>query len=308
MRVTIALCSRNNCASLLSTLSSLNRLKPSLPTELLLVDNGSTDGTWDAVSQYSHPIFPVHTLRQETRGLCWARNLALANSHGDILVFTDDDVRVPPEWIDTITRPILEERAEAVVGGISIAPALLRSWMTWVHRALLASTDTLEPEEPRYLIGANMAFLRSVIAKVPEFDVELDPGRLGGWGDTLFSWQLKAAGFRLKGVFDHPIEHHFNPSRLSRAAFLSAARVQGRCRAYVDYHWHHARRPSVRQGLKALARLAKLRATNYPPAPEGADDEELRWVEMIHEIFQWAIERRRPRRYQKHGLRRLPNT
>jgi glycosyltransferase involved in cell wall biosynthesis len=307
MRVTIALCTRNNCASLLNTLGSLDRLRPSLPTELLIVDNGSTDGTRDALSRYSHATLPTRKLREETRGLCWARNLALASSQGDIVVFTDDDVRVPPEWIDTITRPLLEGRAEATVGGITIASNLVRPWMTRIHRALLASTDALEPEEPRYLIGANMAFLRSVTAKVPEFDVELGAGRLGGWDETLFSWQLKAAGFRLKGVFDHPIEHHFNPSRLSRTAFLSSARVQGRSRAYVDYHWHHARRPSVREALKSLGGLVKLRVRSYPPAREGIGEEELRSVEILHEIAQWARERQRPRHYEKHGLRRLPN-
>jgi hypothetical protein len=119
---------------------------------------------------------------------------------------------------------------------------------------------------------------------------------------------LKAAGFRLKGVFDHPIEHHFNPSRLSRAAFLNAARVQGRCRAYVNYHWHHARRPSIRQALKSFARLTNLRVRGHPPAKEGISEEELRSVETIHELVQWTIERRRPRRYEKHGLRRLPDS
>jgi hypothetical protein len=152
-----------------------------------------------------------------------------------------------------------------------------------------------------------MAFLHSVTAKVPEFDVELDPGRLGGWGDTLFSWQLKAAGFRLRGVFDNPIEHHFNPSRLSRAAFLAAARVQGRCHAYVNYHWHHAWRPSGREALKEVGQLAKLRLLRDPPPDEGIDEMELRLVARIHEAVQWFIESRRPRRYEKHGLRRLPS-
>jgi len=54
-----------------------------------------------------------------------------------------------------------------------------------------------------------------------------------------------------------------------------------------------------------LGRLARLRARGYPPAQEGIDEEELRPVATVHEIVQWTRERRRPRHYEKHGLRRL---
>ena len=49
------------------------------------------------------------------------------------------------------------------------------------------------------LTGANMAFARRVLDKVPGFDRELGPGGLGFCDDTLFSLQLRTAGFRLAG-------------------------------------------------------------------------------------------------------------
>jgi len=307
MNLSIALCTRNNCASLVRTLDSLRSLSLPFAGELLLIDNGSTDGTWDVLGSYIHPTLTVRRIMEVTPGLCYARNRALAESTGEIIVFTDDDVRVSPKWIDSLTRPLLQKRAEAVVGGIRLAPHLIRPWMTAMHRAWFASTEALDPAQPNYLIGANMAFLRSVTAKVPQFDVELDPGRLGGWGDTLFSWQLREAGFRLLGAFDHSIEHHFDESRLSRPNLLRAARIQGRCHAYVLYHWQHGFLPApVPRVLRKLPAAGRLWLRNMTQDPEGgATEQELTFVASIYIELQWLRERRRPRNYDKRGLRRL---
>ena len=179
--------------------------------------------------------------------------------------------------------------------------------MTATHRAWLASTESLDPAAPAYLVGANMAFVRTVLAKVPEFDVELDPGRLGGWGDTLFSWQLREAGFRLLGVFDHAVEHHFAESRLSRPSFLRAAEVQGRCHAYVLHHWQHGARPApVLHLLNDLLRLSRLRLIRTRQhSIEGAPESELALVASIYIEWQWLRERRRPRNYDRRGLKRV---
>src|SRR5258705_10786761 len=104
MKISGALCTRTNCASLLRTLESLRAVRVDCPAELLIIDNGSAAGTWDALRGYSHPTLTVRRVIEEKRGLCHARNRALAESHADIIAFTDDDVRVSPEWIKALTR------------------------------------------------------------------------------------------------------------------------------------------------------------------------------------------------------------
>src|SRR5262249_44378174 len=146
-------------------------------------------------------------------------NTALAASAADIVLFTDDDVLVPPGWIAGMCAPILAGRADAVAGGVRIAAPLNRPWMEPFHRAILASSELAEPSAPRALTGANMAVARRVFERVPQFDPELGPGALGGWGDTLFSYQLVKAGFRLVAAFDVVADHQPDPDRLSRAAF-----------------------------------------------------------------------------------------
>jgi GT2 family glycosyltransferase len=61
--------------------------------EIFVVDDGSTDGTECAVVQFNEgSSVPIHYLRQDHRGAAAARNLAIREALGALLLFTDDDV------------------------------------------------------------------------------------------------------------------------------------------------------------------------------------------------------------------------
>jgi GT2 family glycosyltransferase len=114
-----------------------------------------------------------------------------------VLLFTDDDVHPPIDWIEYMIAPILNEEADAVAGGIRIAPALKRPWLLPEHEMWLASTEYSGCPDWHPLIGANMAVHRRVFSKVGGFDPEIGPGALGHAEDTLFSLQMRRAGFVL---------------------------------------------------------------------------------------------------------------
>ena len=109
--------------------------------------------------------------------------------------------------------------------------------MTPMHRAWLAASVRLDAQNPSQMIGANMAFARGILARVPAFDPELGPGGTGYGDDVLFSLQLKEAGFRLRSAFDVAVVHHFQPKRLERAQWLSAVRGHADTQAYLRHHW-----------------------------------------------------------------------
>jgi glycosyltransferase involved in cell wall biosynthesis len=311
MNVTVAICTQNHRESLRQTLATLARahVPEGLDCELLVVDNASTDGTAEMVR--SHAPVPRMTLRyasEPRRGAAHARNTAVAEARGEIVLFIDDDVRPYPDWLEKICAPIVEGRAHAVVGGVKLAPHLERPWMTPRHRAWMASTETLDAEDPPAIISANAALSKEVFRRVPCFDTELGPGRLGFWEDSLFSFQLKEAGYRIAAAFDAVAEHHFDESRLSRSSFLDRARKEGRSWAYVAHHWEHREVAAPRRLMtKSALYLAKRRALERPGRhhPEGLPEWEMDAVVQIYFQRQYLAERARPRNYERRGLVKL---
>jgi glycosyltransferase involved in cell wall biosynthesis len=311
MDVTITICTYNHADSLRQTLDAIGRVRvpEGLRCELLVIDNNSTDGTAELVQGFRlDNRLPVVYLFEPRPGKCFACNAALAAARGRFIMFTDDDVRPPADWIEGMSAPLLAGRAHAVAGGVRIAQHLERPWMTWLHRACLASTDSLDPEDPGVMVGANMAFSLEVLAKVPAFDTELGPGALGFHDESLFAFQLREAGYKIVAAFDVAVEHHFDESRLARASFLDTAFKMGRSSAYWAHHWEHEeiRRPRLELAL-ARARLAKWRLVKgrESASPEGMPHWELHLLKELHLRRHYLSERKRPRNYERHGLVKL---
>ena len=156
----------------------------------------------------------------------------------------------------------------------------------------------------RDLVGANMAFDRSVLKRVTGFDQELGPGRLGFGEDTLFARQLVVDGHViLHGDDDTTIEHHFDPSRLTPRAFRESAARRGRSKAYIAVHWGHDE-PSMRRlrALTATARAAVETARSPFRRAGTADDGVLTAIQRMAYLSQVEIELARGRKYTKQGL------
>ncbi len=304
--VTIILCTRNRATDLRETLASIAGLDvPSdLPTELLLVDNGSFDRTREIATSANLPNMPLRYVIEPRPGKGHAYNKALSEARGSIYLFTDDDVRIPRDWIERMCRPILLAQADATLGSTRMAEHLRRPWMRPVHLVWLTDCDYSKATDPQGLIGANMALSRKVFDTIGGFDTNLGPGALGFCEDTLLAGRALAAGFTIRGAGDVFIEHHFDPARLSRQAFLDRTRRQGQSSAYLAYHWHHQpiRFPLLRWIMySALLMLHRLPFIFRPPPSEGATERELVLVEKAAWNLQYARERRLgPRRY-KHG-------
>jgi glycosyltransferase involved in cell wall biosynthesis len=185
---------------------------------------------------------PIRLVVEQAPGKGQAFNTGISTAAGEIMLCTDDDIRVPLNWIEGMCRPILDGVADAVAGGVIfphyIADALARPPYS-SRRSWFASTEELDREAPARMVGANMAFHRQVLDRVPRFDLELGPGALGFYDETLFSLQLMAAGYKLAGAFDIMVEHHFDLTRLTRKGMIDLARKMGRSHAFVFHHWEH---------------------------------------------------------------------
>ena len=233
LRASIIITTRNRASLLRGTLESFRRLvvPAALSTELLVVDNASSDESAEVIKSTGLPQLPVRYLYEPGPGQSNARNSGLAHARGEIILFTDDDVRIPPNLLEAMCRPILCGHADAVAGGVKLAPELHRPWMKRLHRTWLASTERLNPAAPREMIGSNMAFSRRVLSRVPQFDPELGPGALGFGDETHFSARLLKAGFVIAGCLQVSVEHCPDVARLGRRSWLASAWKRGATKA-----------------------------------------------------------------------------
>ncbi len=304
--VAIIICTRDRADSLRETLVSIGRcaVPPDIAAELLVVDNGSTDHTAAVVAAAGLRNLPVRRVLEATPGLSRARNAGLRATTADVVLFTDDDVRVPEHWIEGMCRPIFSGRAAAVAGGVHLPahyePALAQEPFR-SRRGWFAANGDVDPDRPNHMVGANMAFSRRVIEALEGFDPQLGAGALGFHEEALFSWRLREAGFRLVTALDTSVEHHFDLSRLTRRTLLHMAERMGRSEAYVSYHWHQDEAPAgpAKVWRARLLLLAARLAAPWHALANHAPVWEMQRVQTLAYWRQLARLRGTPRHYRR---------
>jgi glycosyltransferase involved in cell wall biosynthesis len=310
MLITVILCTRNRAESLQLTLDSLGQVQ--VPTgwevELMIVDNGSNDATKSISLATRLSNLPIRYVSEPLKGKSHACNTALALAMGQIFLFTDDDVRVPHDWIEGMCRPILNGSADAVAGRVifpaNIEMAMSRSPLSSL-RSWFASTETLDLNAPTKMVGANMAFHRRVLARIPGFDLELGPGAIGFGEETLFCRQMLEAGFKIAGAGEVAVEHHFDLTRLSSDSLIAIAQSMGRTHAFIFHHWQHQQSRIARLRL-FLAKIIRI-WTGMLYAITGANDGDrflhvLRAEKTLAFYSEYLVQIRRPRKYTLRGL------
>jgi len=124
MKVSFIVCTRNRVASLLETLGSMTRAieaAPGAEAEIIVVDNGSRDGTDTALKRWSASVstdrFDVLLLAQSRPGVAGSRNAAIARSSGDIIAFIDDDCVVSDQYLRDLIAHYAGDTESVIRGG-----------------------------------------------------------------------------------------------------------------------------------------------------------------------------------------------
>lgn len=104
--------------------------------EIIIVDDGSNDGTTEILSSISHPLIRVFR-HPQNRGKGAAIKTALSHATGDMVIIQDADLEQDPEDIYQLVEPILKEGAEVVYGSRFLGQRPKMKWMTyWANRFL----------------------------------------------------------------------------------------------------------------------------------------------------------------------------
>ena len=131
-------------------------------TEVVVVDDGSTDRTGAIADQYEG----FHVIHQENKGLSAARNVGMAASTGEIVAYTDSDCVVDPDWLHYLVATFLSSGLPAV-GGPNLPPPE----DSFVASCVAASPGgplevLLDDEEAEHIPGCNMAFRREALEEI----------------------------------------------------------------------------------------------------------------------------------------------
>jgi GT2 family glycosyltransferase len=202
-RVSVVVCAYNAAETIDDCLGSLERL--TYPDyEIILVNDGSRDRTAEIAR--THPL--VRVIDVPNSGLSVARNVGLAEATGDIIAYTDADVRVDPDWLTFLVQPLITSDVVAS-GGPNVVPADDPPMAQAVARAPGGPTHVLLDDRiAEHVPGCNMAFRRDALVAVGGFN----PVYLRAGDDVDMCWRLQAHGGHIGFASSALVWHHHRSS------------------------------------------------------------------------------------------------
>ena len=201
--VDIIIPTRNRGALIATTIHSILTIS-SPKFNLWIVDQSDDDQTQTAVADHFTSDSRLHYLRTDTIGSNRARSIGASLGSAPIILFTDDDCRVDPNWVDAMHREFLNSPdAWAVFGRVleddqykpEIPPSIAPVNTGGIKMALKDDMVRRVYKGNRLNLGfghgANMGVRRTCLEKIGGFD-----NMLGAGGEFL-SWPERDLGYRI---------------------------------------------------------------------------------------------------------------
>ena len=229
LKYSVVIATYNRASDLRDTLRSLAGLEADGAWETIVVDNNSTDETRRVVEDAA-PAFPVDLryVFEREQGRSPALNAGIRAARGQIVATTDDDVRVPTNWLCAAAAGLSSLSCDFVGGRVlPIWRAPRPQWLpnhggkAWAVIALLDYGDQPLEFGARVPLGVNMAFRRDAFDRAGLLDP--NTGRKAGTllGQEIREWCLRARQAGLRGFYvpEMSVEHVIPAERLRKGYF-----------------------------------------------------------------------------------------
>lgn len=176
--------------------------------EVIVVDNASTDKTFDIASSFPH----VRVVKEHSKGTTHARKRGFLEAKGDIIAFIDADTKMPKGWVDMIVHTFSTKHHVVCLSGPYKYENV--SWVTKssIHLYFFLSWPVYKIVG--YMaIGGNIAMRKSALDTINAFDTSID-----FYGDdTHMAKQLHRVG---KVLFLKKFSIHTSPRRFQKEGTL----------------------------------------------------------------------------------------
>lgn len=167
MRLTFIIPALNEAEHLPRTISAIRKTMGSqAPYEIILCDNGSTDGTPELAEQMGCKV-----IQDRTATISRLRNLGARESQGEVLVFIDSDISLEEDWFHTLKFVLSEDGAyNSLTGSKYLPPKQTKSFIINNWFALLPKT------EQNYINSGHLVAPKAIHEKIGGFNEEMRTG------------------------------------------------------------------------------------------------------------------------------------
>jgi glycosyltransferase involved in cell wall biosynthesis len=250
--ISVIVPNHNGAATLGETLAAIRRSDPA-PLEVIVVDDASSDGSPKIAAEY-----PVRLIRHEKcLGASSSRNTGAREAKGDILLFIDNDVVIPPRTLGMIASHLGDRRISGVIGLLR-ATNRYRDFCSRYKNYYMHYTYLKLPEFVNVFYTSVAAIRKYVFWDCGGFD----PSYRGATIEDMdFGLRVTGKGYKLLLDKKLQVEHlkHYTLGELLKTAFRRAAgltRILLRDRMRRKRQSvYHTTSPSFTAGI-ALAYLA----------------------------------------------------
>jgi glycosyltransferase involved in cell wall biosynthesis len=176
--VSVVVSTRNRAEVLGNCLRALAGSRTTVTFEIIVADNGSSDGTRGIVEDVAKtcPV-PLRYVWEPRQGVSYGRNAGIARAAGKIVAFTDDDIQVSSDWVERL-HGLFEQHPDVECIGGAVLPIWAQpppDWLDAKHWSPLSVTDhgsapfVIDASHPRCLPTSNLAFRRAVFDRIGGF-------------------------------------------------------------------------------------------------------------------------------------------